>query len=346
MKATVYYAPGDIRVENVPDPTIQQPTDAIVRITHACICGSDLWFYRGEEKWQPGWRTGHEWMGIVEEVGSEVRTLKKGDRVLAPFAFSDGTCEFCHKGIQPSCLHGGFWGGSTNDGGQAQAIRSPLADGTLVVIPKDVENDDDLLTAILPLTDVMSTGHHAAVSAGVRTGSTVAVVGDGAVGLCGVLAAKRLGAERIIILGRHASRLEIARQFGATDVVSSRGEEAIAALQEITQGGADSVLECVGSESSMTTAIGIARPGGAIGYVGVPHGSGHNFNLGRLFRQNITLRGGVAPARAYIPELLADTVAGKLNASAVLDLTVNLDDVPRGYASMDSREAIKVMVRP
>jgi threonine dehydrogenase-like Zn-dependent dehydrogenase len=192
----------------------------------------------------------------------------------------------------------------------------------------------------------MSTGHHAAVSAGVRPGSTVAVVGDGAVGLCGVLAAKRLGAERIIILGRHKTRLEIARRFGATDVVSSRGEEAIAAVKEMTQGGAESVLECVGSESSMTTAISIARPGGAIGYVGVPHGSNHNFNLGGLFMNNITLRGGAAPARAYIPELLADTVAGQLNASAVLDLTVDLNGVPKGYAAMDGREAIKVMVRP
>ena len=345
MKATVYYAPGDVRVDTVPDPTIQQPTDAIVRITHACICGSDLWFYRGEEKWQPGWRTGHEWMGIVQAVGSEVRTLKKGDRVLAPFAFSDGTCEFCNKGIQTSCGQGGFWG-TTNDGGQAEAIRAPLADGTLVVIPKAVENDDDLLTAILPLTDVMSTRHHAAVSASVRSGRTVAVIGDGAVGLCGVRAAKRLGAERIIILGRHNTRLDIARRFGATDVVSSRGEDAIAEVQEMTQGGAESVLECVGSESAMTTAIGIARPGGAIGYVGAPHGSGHNFNLGRLFRQNITLRGGVAPVRGYIPELLADTVAGKLDASAVLDLTVDLDGVPKGYAAMDNREAIKVMVRP
>lgn len=227
-----------------------------------------------------------------------VHTLKKGDRVLAPFAFSDGTCEFCHKGIQTACIHGGFWG-TTNDGGQAEAIRAPLADGTLVVIPKDVENDDDLLTAILPLTDVMSTGHHAASGAGVRPGSTVAVVGDGAVGLCGVLAAKRLGAERIIILGRHKSRLEIARRFGATDVVSSRGESAIAAVKEMTSGGALSVLECVGSESAMATAQGIARPGGAIGYVGVPHGSSQNFNLGGLFMSNITLRGGAAPARLH-----------------------------------------------
>lgn len=344
MRATVYYAPGDVRVESVPDPVIERSTDAIVRITHACICGSDLWFYRGLEDWQPGWRTGHEWMGVVEEVGSDVRTMKKGDRVLAPFAFSDGSCEFCGKGLQTSCLQGGFWGGK-NNGGQAEAVRAPLADGTLVVIPKAVENDEDLLTAILPLTDVMSTGHHAAVSAGVRNGSTVAVVGDGAVGLCGVLAAKRLGADRIIMLGRHQRRLEIARQFGATDVVSSRGEEAINAVLEMTQGGAESVLECVGSESSMASAIAIARPGGALGVVGVPHGS-ETLNLPRLFMSNIALRGGVAPARAYIPELLADVVAGKLDPSPVLDLTVELDDVSKGYAAMDSREAIKVMMRP
>ncbi len=344
MRATVYYAPGDIRVESVPDPVIEQSTDAIVRITHACICGSDLWFYRGLEDWQPGWRTGHEWMGIVEEVGSDVRTIKKGDRVLAPFAFSDGSCEFCGKGLQTSCIQGGFWGGK-NNGGQAEAVRAPLADGTLVVIPKAVENDDSLLTAILPLTDVMSTGHHAAVSAGVRDGSTVAVVGDGAVGLCGVLAAKRLGAERIIMLGRHQRRLEIARQFGATDLVTSRGEEAIGTVLEMTQGGAESVLECVGSESSMATAIAIARPGKAIGFVGMPHGS-QTINLSRLFMSNIALRGGVAPARAYIPELLADVLAGKLDPSPVLDMAVELDGVPDGYAAMDNREAIKVMVRP
>ena len=344
MKATVYYAPGDVRVENVPDPTIQQPTDAIVKITHACICGSDLWFYRGLDNWQPGWRTGHEWMGIVEEVGSEVRNIKKGDRVLAPFAFSDGKCEFCGKGLQTSCLNGGFWG-TTNDGGQAEAVRAPFADGTLVVIPKAVENDDAMLTSILPLTDVMSTGHHAAVSAGVQQGSTAAVVGDGAVGLCGVLAAKRLGAERIIMLGRHEKRLEIARRFGATDVVTSRGEEAINAVQEMTQGGAECVLECVGNEASMATAIGIARPGGAIGFVGVPHGS-ETINLGRMFMSNIALRGGVAPARTYIPELLDDVVAGKIDPSPVLDLSVDLNGVPSGYAAMDGREAIKVMVRP
>lgn len=343
MRATVYHAPGDVRVENVPDPVIKQPSDAIVRITHACICGSDLWFYRGLDKWQSGWRTGHEWMGIVEEVGSEVRNMKKGDRVLAPFAFSDGSCEFCGKGLQTSCKEGGFWGGK-NDGGQAEAVRAPFADGTLVVVPPQVEGDEAMLKAILPLTDVMSTGHHAAVSAGVKQGGTVAVVGDGAVGLCGVLAAKRLGAERIIILGRHEKRLKIARRFGATDAVTSRDEQAVGEVMEMTFGGVESVLECVGTEQSMDTAIKITRPGGGIGYVGVPHGS-ETINLGHMFMSNIALRGGVAPARAYIPELLADVVAGKLDASDVLDVTVDLNGVPSGYLAMDNREAIKVMVQ-
>jgi len=344
MRASVFHAPGDVRVDNVPDSQIQAPTDAIVRITHACICGSDLWFYRGLDEWKEGWRTGHEWMGIVEEVGSEVRTIKKGDRVLAPFAFSDGSCEFCGKGLQTSCLQGGFWGGEKSDGGQAEAVRAPFADGTLVVIPKEVEGDAAMLKAILPLTDVMSTGHHAAVSAGVRKGGTAAVIGDGAVGLCGVLAAKRLGAERIIIIGRHENRLDIARHFGATDVIKSKDEQAIKEVLEMTKGGAESVLECVGNESSMNTAISIARPGGAIGFVGVPHGS-ETINLNRMFLSNISLNGGVAPARKYIPELLADVIAGKLDPSPVLDVTVDLDGVPGGYKAMDSREAIKVMVQ-
>ncbi len=344
MRASVFHGSGDIRVENVPDPKIEQPTDAIVRITHACICGSDLWFYRGLDDWKPGWRTGHEWMGIVEEVGKEVQNVKKGDRVIAPFAFSDGKCEFCHSGLPTSCLQGGFWGG-TNDGGQAEAIRAPFADATLVVLPSSVGDDEAMLKAILPLSDVMSTGHHAAVSAAVAPGVTVAVVGDGAVGLCGVLAAKRLGAERIILLGRHEKRLEIARHFGATDVVTSRDQQAIDEVIEMTKGGARSVLECVGNESSMKTAIGIARPGGHIGYVGVPHGS-ETINLGRMFFSNIGLGGGVAPAHNYIPELLDDVMAGKIDPSPVLDVTVDLDGVPSGYKAMDNREAIKVMVRP
>jgi threonine dehydrogenase-like Zn-dependent dehydrogenase len=285
-------------------------------------------------------------MGVVEAVGDEVRTVKKGDRVIAPFAFSDGTCEFCRKGVFTSCIHGGFWGGKDNDGGQAEAIRATLADGTLVKLPETVENDEALLKAILPLTDVMGTGHHAAVSAGVKPGCTVAVVGDGAVGLCGVLAARRLGAGRIIMMGRQEDRLKLARQFGATDFVKSRGDQAVEEVQSLTGGGAESVLECVGTEESMKTAIGIARPGGAVGYVGVPVGSSTGVDLGRLFRQNIRLVGGVAPVRAYIPELLADVLAGKLDPSPVLDMTVDLAGVPEGYAAMDGRRATKVMVRP
>jgi threonine dehydrogenase-like Zn-dependent dehydrogenase len=284
-------------------------------------------------------------MGVVEEVGPEVRTVKPGDRVIAPFAFSDGTCEFCHEGLYTSCVHGGFWGGKDHEGGQAEAIRAEQADGTLVALPPQVEGDEALMKAILPLTDVMGTGHHAAASAGVRPGSTAAVVGDGAVGLCGVLAARRLGAERVIILGRHEGRLAIARRFGATDVVSERGEEAIRKVVEMTRGGAESVLECVGLDESMNTAIDIARPGGTVGFVGVPSGGGA-INLGRMFRQNIALKGGVAPVRAYIPELLADVLAGKLDPSPVLDLEVDLDRVPEGYAAMDGRRAIKAMVRP
>jgi threonine dehydrogenase-like Zn-dependent dehydrogenase len=344
MRASVFHAPGDIRIENVPDSQLQQPTDAIVRITHACICGSDLWFYRGIQTYEPGWRTGHEWMGIVEEVGSEVKTVKKGDRVLAPFTFSDGSCEFCHDGLQTSCMHGGFWG-AKNDGGQAEAIRAPFADATLVALPESVEGDDRLLTAILPLTDVMGTGYHAAMSAGVSAGSTVAVVGDGAVGLCGVIAAKMLGAERIILLGHHRARLDLARKFGATDVVTERDAAANAKVKEMTKGGAAHVLECVGSKSSMDTAIAIARPGGTIGFVGVPYGSSDGLNMFGLFRNNITLKGGLAPVRSYIPQLLESTISGKIDASAVLDLTVDLDGVPKGYAAMDDRSAMKVMVR-
>lgn len=345
MRAAVYHGPRDIRIEQVPDPAIQQPTDAIVRITHACICGTDLWFYRGIQKYQPGWRTGHELMGIVEEVGSEVRSVRPGDRVLAPFAFSDGSCEFCEKGIHTSCLHGGFWG-QIHDGGQGEAVRAPWADGTLVKIPDNAANDDQLLTALLPLTDVMGTGHHAALCANVKPGSTVAVVGDGAVGLCAVLAAKRLGAERIIILGRHPDRLEMARRFGATENVTSRDEEAVATVQELTKGGAECVLECVGTASAMTTAIRIARPGGTVGYVGLPHGGTEGLDMFRLFLQNITLRGGVAPVRAYIPALMQDVLAGSLDPSPVLNMHVGLDGVPDGYKAMDERTAVKVMVRP
>jgi threonine dehydrogenase-like Zn-dependent dehydrogenase len=344
MRATVFHGPRDVRVERVPDTGLQEPTDVVVRITHAAICGSDLWPYRGLEPFPAEGRLGHEWMGMVEDVGSQVSTIKKGDRVIAPFAFADGTCEFCHKRLYTNCLHGGFWG-QKNDGGQAEAIRAPFADATLIVIPKSVEGDEARLKAILPLSDVMGTGHYAAVLAGVHPGGTVAVIGDGAGGLCGVLAARRLGAERIILLGHQQSRLELGRRLGATDIVSSRGEQAEKEVVELTKGGAESVMECVGMKSSMDTAIAITRPGGTVGYVGVPHGV-EQIDLMRLFFGTIALRGGGAPVRAFLPELLQDVIAGKLDPSPVLDMTVELDGVPAGYAAMDQRKAMKVMIRP
>jgi threonine dehydrogenase-like Zn-dependent dehydrogenase len=344
MRAAVFHGAGDIRVEHVPDPDIEQPTDAVVRITHSAICGSDLWPYRGLNPWQAGWRIGHEWLGVVEAVGAEVRTVQRGDWVLAPFSFSDGTCEFCQRGLQGSCVQAGFWG-TTRDGGQGEAIRAPLADGTLVRIPPDVAGDEAMLTRMLLLTDVMATGHHAAVSAGVRRGGTVAVVGDGAVGLCGVLAAHRLGADRIIAIGHHPGRLAIAQSFGATDLVSSTGDEAIAQVRELTNGGPLSVMECVGNKSSMDMAFAVARAGGTVGFVGQPHGA-EVVNIRRMYRDNVALHGGIAPVRAYIPELMVDVLASTLDPSPVLDMTIDLDDVSSGYVAMDARQALKVMVRP
>ncbi|MDQ3646054.1 MAG: alcohol dehydrogenase catalytic domain-containing protein [Actinomycetota bacterium] len=345
MRATVFHGPGDMRVEDVPDASLKLPTDAVVRVTHACICGSDLWFYRGISKWEPGWRAGHEWMGVVEEVGSAVTSVTPGDTVVAPFAYSDGTCEFCRKGVNTSCIDGGFWGGSEDDGGQGEAVRAPHADGTLVRVPPEVAGDESMTKAILPLTDVMGTGHHAAVAAGVAQGSTAVVIGDGAVGLCAVAAARRLGAGRIIAAGHHADRLETAKLLGATDVTTRSDQELIDEVVELTAGGAESVLECVGNQSAMDAAVAVCRPGGTIGYVGVPHGVS-TLDIRAMFGSNISLRGGVAPVRAYLPELLKDVIEGRLDPSPVLDLTVDLDGVPGGYAAMDERRAVKVMVRP
>ncbi len=343
MRASVYHGPRDIRVEDVPDATITAPTDALVRVTHACICGSDLWPYRGELEiyGRPG-RTGHEFMGVVEAVGADVRTIRAGQRVIAPFAFSDNTCDYCRGGLQTSCRNGGYWGGR-NDGGQGEAVRCPLADGTLVALPDEVDlGDDRLAAAIATLTDVMGTGHHAARSAGVVPGATAVVVGDGAVGLCAVLAARRAGAERIIALGHHPARLDLARRFGATDIVTERGDEAVARVRELTDGGAAHVLECVGTAGSFATAIGSARPGGVVGHVGVP---AEPVALLDVHGRNVRLIGGVAPVRGYIPELLADVLSGALDPSPVLDVAVGLDEVPAGYLAMDERRAIKVLVR-
>ncbi|MFJ1703955.1 zinc-dependent alcohol dehydrogenase family protein [Kitasatospora sp. NPDC088346] len=345
MRATVIHGPHDIRIEEVPDPRIQQPTDAVVRVVNACICGSDLWAYRGVAARRPGQRIGHEFLGVVEEVGPQVSGLGPGDLVVAPFVWSDGTCEFCVEGLQTSCPHGGFWGSVGSDGGQGEAVRVPFADGTLVRLPKDAASDEKLLPSLLALSDVMATGHHAAVSAGVRPGATVAVVGDGAVGLCGVLAAHRLGAGRIIALGRHRTRTDLARTFGATDVVAERGEAAVEAVRELTGGrGAHAVLEAVGTEESMRTAISITRDGGAVGYVGVPHGGSAGVDVGQMFDRNVRLCGGVAPARAYIPELLADVLSGAIEPGLVFDRTIGLDEVPDGYRAMDDRSALKVRI--
>ncbi|MFJ2745594.1 zinc-dependent alcohol dehydrogenase family protein [Streptomyces sp. NPDC087440] len=347
MRATVIHAPRDIRVEEVPDPVVQHSTDVVVRVLRACVCGSDLWAYRGESARKPGQRIGHEFLGVVEETGPEVRAFRTGDLVVAPFVWSDGTCDFCAEGLMTSCPEGGFWGSVGSDGGQGEAVRVPFADATLVKLPADAASDDRLLTALLALSDVMGTGHHAAVGAGVRPGATVAVVGDGAVGLCGVLAARRLGAERIIAMGRHTARTDIARTFGATDVVAARGEEAVDAVREMTGGqGAHCVIEAVGTEQSMRTAVSIARDGGAIGYVGVPHGSAGGLDLGVMFGRNIGVRGGVAPVRAYLPELLTDVLNGTIDPSPVFDMTVPLDEVPDGYKAMDARTALKVLVKP
>ncbi len=343
MRATVMYGAGDVRVENVPDARLVEPTDALLRVTRACICGSDLWPYNQMEPTAHGRRMGHEFIGVLEAVGADVRTLKAGDVVVAPFAWSDGTCVFCHEGLQTSCLHGGWWGGDL-DGGQGEAVRVPQADGTLVRLPVDV--DDALMPSLLALSDVMGTGHHAARAARVAPGHTTAVVGDGAVGLCGVIAAKRLGAEQIIMLGRHQDRIVLAQDFGATDIVSERGDEAVEQVKELTGGvGAHSVLECVGHGLSMETALSIARPGGAVGRVGVPQEE--TIPLAQpTFYDNITISGGPAPARAYIEELMPDVLEGRIEPGRVFDRVIGLDEVPDGYRAMNERESIKVLIEP
>jgi len=332
------------KIEDVRDARLLEPTDAVVRVTRACICGSDLWPYATLEPSETGRRMGHEAIGVVEAVGADVRTVKNGDVVVMPFAFSDGSCVFCHEGLHTSCIHGGFFGTSDIDAAQAEALRVPQADGTLFVLP--VGEDDALMPSLLTLSDVMGTGHHAAVAARVGPGQTTAVVGDGAVGLCGVIAARRLGAEQVIILGRHADRIALAREFGATDVVSERGDEAVERVRELTGGfGVHSVLECVGLEQSMLTAIGIARPGGAVGRVGVPQNETMPASQ-PAFYDNITVSGGPAPVRAYIEELLPDVLEGRIRPGRVFDRVVGLDAVPNGYRAMNDREAIKVMVKP
>jgi len=342
MRATVMYGAGNVRVETVPDARVVEPTDAVVAVTRAAICGSDLWPYKSMEPSENGRRMGHEFIGVLEDVGADVHTMKAGDLVISPFVWSDGTCVFCQEGLQPSCLHGGRYGDDGVDGGQGEAVRVPQADGTLVVLP--VGRDDALMPSLLTLSDVMATGHHAALAANVGPGKTVAVVGDGAVGLCAVIAARRLGAERIIILGRHPDRIALANDFGATDVVSERGDEAVDRVRALTDGlGAHSVLECVGLEQSAVTALSAVRPGGAVGRVGVPQEA--SIPKGQeTFFDNVTIAGGPAPARAYVEELLPDVFEGRIEPGRVFDRVTNLNGVPDGYRAMNDREAIKVMV--
>ena len=346
MRATVMYRAGDVRIENVPDARLIEPTDALITIIRACICGSDLWPYKEMEPSETGRRMGHEAIGVVEAIGREVHGLEVGDLVVMPFAYSDGTCDFCRDGLPTSCIHGGFFGvGGQADGAQAEALRVPHAEGTLFALP--VGRDDALMPSLLTLADVMGTGHHAAVSARARRGKAAAIIGDGAVGLCGVIAAKRLGAEPIIVLGRHRDRIALARKFGATDIVSERGDEAVEHLRKLTGGfGAHSVLECVGSEDAMRTAMEIVRAGGAVGRVGVPHYQAIPGIGEAIFYNNVTVSGGPAPVRAYIQELLPDILEGHIEPGGVFDRVIGLDEVPYGYQAMDERKSLKVMIKP
>jgi threonine dehydrogenase-like Zn-dependent dehydrogenase len=349
MLAALIHGERDIRVEEVPEPTLSTGGDAIVRVTASCVCGSDLWPYRGVTETAHPHRIGHEFVGIVESVGNDVQKVSVGDFVIAPFYDCDMTCVNCRNGVSTSCLNGGWWGsndrmGAFADGGQGEYVRVPHADGTLAVVPGGAP--DDLVPDLLTLSDVMGTGHHAAVSAGVREGSTVVVVGDGAVGLCAVLAAKRLGASRIVAMSRHASRQAVAREFGATDIVEQRGPEGIARVKELFDGiGPDCVLECVGTKESMEQALRSARPGGMVGFVGVPNG-GAELQIRSMFNSNVGVNGGVAPVRNYVEELLPDVLSGAIKPGRVFDLELPLSETPEAYAAMDERRAIKVLLRP
>jgi threonine dehydrogenase-like Zn-dependent dehydrogenase len=338
MRATTIHAPGDIRLSDVPDPEITTPTDAIVRVVAGCICGSDLWPYRGENPIDAGSTIGHECVGVVEEVGADVRGVRPGDFVVVPFCHCDNTCAHCLAGAQSACENLGF-----TASGQGEYTLVHQADGSLV--KTDGRPDDELIPSLLTLSDVMATGWHAAVASGVRAGGTAVVVGDGAVGLCGVLAASVMGAEKVIAMSRHEPRQEIARTFGATHVVAERGQEGAAAVKEITGGvGGDAVLECVGTDQAIQTAFGVARPGATVGFVGVPHGV--ELPVRRMFQKNIGLAGGMAPVRRYVPELLALVLEGRINPGLVFDVTMPLDKVAEGYRAMDERRAIKVLLRP
>jgi threonine dehydrogenase-like Zn-dependent dehydrogenase len=345
MRATFMYGAGDVRVIDVPDPAVKHPTDAVVRVVRSCVCGSDLHPFHSLPPTPEGRSMGHEFLGVVEDVGPEVGTVKRGDLVIAPFAWSDGTCDFCREGLQTSCRHGGFWNSGDVGGGQAEAVRVPLADGTLVAVP--VEENSPLLPSLLTLSDVYGTGYHAAIKGGVSPRTSVTVIGDGAVGLMAVLSAKRLGAEQIILMGRHTDRTDLGRTFGATDVVAERGEEGIAKVRDLTGGdGTHVVLEAVGHMPAYDQALGVVRPGGVISRVGVPQYDQAPVGFGTLFGPNITLTGGPAPARAYITTLLPDILDGTVDPGKVFDREIGIDEVPAGYQAMDDRTALKVLIRP
>ncbi|MEE2058387.1 alcohol dehydrogenase catalytic domain-containing protein [Rhodococcus artemisiae] len=345
MRATFMYGAGDVRVEEVPDPTIVQPTDALVRITLACVCGSDLHPYHSMPTGEEGTPMGHEFIGLVEELGSEVTGLKVGDLVISPFAFSDNTCEFCREGFHTACKHGGWYGAGGVGGAQAEMIRVPQASGTLVPIPGDV--DEKLLPSLLALSDVYLTGYHAAHMGNVGPGKTVTVIGDGAVGLSAVLASKQMGADKIILMGRHVDRTGLGRRFGATDVVAERGDEGIAKVLELTGGeGSHVVLEAVGHMPAYEQAYGVVRPGGVISRVGVPQYEDAPVGFGSLFGKNVTLNGGPAPVRAYIEAAIPQVLSGEIDPGRVFDSETTLDDVAEAYRLMDSRTALKVLVRP
>src|SRR3954466_16010494 len=340
MRGAVLHAPRDIRVETRDDPKIENPTDAVIRLAATCVCGSDLWPYRGIEPVDGPAPMGHEYVGVVQDVGSDVTTLQPGQFVVGSFFASDNTCEICRAGYQSRCVHAELMGAI---GTQAEYARIPLADGTLVATPG--MPDADLVPGLLAASDVLGTGWFAADAAAAGPGKTVAVVGDGAVGLLGVLSAKQMGAERIIAMSRHAARQKLAREFGATDLVTERGDEGVARIKDMTKGiGADAVLECVGTQESMMQAIRSTRRGGYVSYVGVPHDM--ELNGQELFFAHVHLHGGPAPVRRYLPKLIQLVLDRKINPGKVFDLTLPLDRVAEGYQAMDERRAIKALLRP
>ncbi|OLE33690.1 MAG: IMP dehydrogenase [Alphaproteobacteria bacterium 13_1_20CM_3_64_12] len=338
MKGAVLYGPRDVRFEERAEPKILRPTDAIIRMSATCVCGSDLWPYRGFNPAAEPSPMGHEYCGIVEEVGREVTSVKPGQFVIGSFFASDNTCPICRAGYQSSCQHAEFVGGA-----QAPALRVPLADGTLVATPGVPSKD--MIPSLLSTSDVFGTGWFAAEAANVKPGMTVAIVGDGAVGLLGVLSAKQMGAERIIAMSRHEARQKLARGFGATDIVTERGDEGVARIKDLTKGiGADAVLECVGTQESMKQAIGSTRKGGYVSYVGVPHGV--QLEGQELFFAHVHLHGGPAPVRRFLPKLIDLVLNGKVDPGKVFDLTLPLEQVAEGYRAMDERRAIKTLLRP